>query len=112
MLILREWRAEVRRERRDEYLEYVRRTGLREYRAAAGHVASAIAVRDLDEVRSEIVTLSWWESWDALRRFAGDPPDRARYFPADREFLLTVPERVQHYASTDLGAPAQPGRQG
>ena len=62
MPILREWRAEVRRDRRDEYLEYVRGTGLREYRATPGHIASVIAVRDLDQARSEIITLSWWES--------------------------------------------------
>lgn len=101
----------MRRVRRDEYLEYVRRTGLPKYRATPGHLASVIAVRDIDEARSEIVTLSWWESWDAVRRFAGDPPDRARYFPADREFLLTVPERVQHYASTDLDVPVRSGRE-
>ena len=61
-----------------------------------------VAVRDIDESRSEIVTLSWWTSLDAIRAFAGEPPDRARYFPEDHEYLLTRPDHVQHYRSTDL----------
>ena len=30
-------------------------------------------------------------------RNAGDPPDRARYYPKDDEYLLTRPEKVKHY---------------
>jgi hypothetical protein len=53
--------------------------------------------------RSEIVTLSWWTSLDAIRAFAGEPPDRARYFPEDSEYLLTRPDYVRHYRSSDIG---------
>lgn len=100
-MILREWRAEIRRDRRDEYAEYVRRTGLSAYRATAGNLGAAIAVRDLDGERSEIVTLSWWTSPDVIRAFAGEPVDAARYYPADDDYLLTRPDRVIHY---DLAA--------
>jgi len=31
------------------------------------------------------------------------PPDRARYFPEDSKYLLTRPDRVMHYSSSDLG---------
>jgi heme-degrading monooxygenase HmoA len=61
------------------------------------------AVRDIDETRSEIVTLSWWTSLDAIRAFAGEPPDRARYFPEDSEYLLTRPDYARHYRSSDIG---------
>jgi hypothetical protein len=103
MSILREWRAEIRRATSAAYVDYVRSTGIAEYRRTAGNLGAVVAVRDLDETRSEIVTLSWWTSLEAIRVFAGEPPDRARYFPEDSQYLLTRPDHVQHYRSSDIG---------
>jgi heme-degrading monooxygenase HmoA len=103
MSILREWRAEIRRETSAAYVEYVRDTGIAEYRRTPGNLGAVVAVRDIDETRSEIVTLSWWTSLDAIRTFAGDPPDRARYFPEDSQYLLTHPDYARHYQSSDIG---------
>ena len=57
--ILREWRAELRRELADEYVAYIRDTGLADYRATPGNLGALIAVRDLDDERAEVITLSW-----------------------------------------------------
>ncbi len=38
-----------------------------------------------------------WESWDAIRRFAGDDIDAAVYYPEDKEYLLTLEPKVIHY---------------
>jgi hypothetical protein len=103
MSILREWRAEIHRSTSDAYLDYVRATGIAEYRRTPGNLGAVVAVRDIDATRSEVVTLSWWTSLDAIRAFAGEPPDRARYFPEDDRYLLTRPDHVRHYRSTDLG---------
>ena len=97
MTILREWRAEIRRSDRDAYADYVRRTGLAAYTATPGNLGAAIALSDLDDERTEIVTLSCWTSMSAIAAFAGSPVDRARYFPEDERYLLTRPERVRHY---------------
>ena len=103
MSILREWRAEIRRATSTAYVEYVRATGIAEYRRTPGNLGAVVAVRDIDETRSEIVTLSWWTSLDAIRAFAGEPPDRARYFPEDPRYLLTRPDYARHYQSSDIG---------
>ena len=50
-MILREWRAEVRREKLDEYVAYVRATGLAQYAATPGNLGAAIATRHLDAAR-------------------------------------------------------------
>ena len=108
MAILREWRAEIRRAKKNDYVEYVRTTGLVGYRTTPGNLAAAVAVRDIDAERSEIVTLSWWTSLDAIRAFAGDPVDQARYYPADDEYLLTRPAKVLHYDSSEIVIPPAP----
>ena len=97
MAILREWRAEIRRAQSDEYVSYIRSTGLRDYRQTEGNLGALIAVREIDSERTEVVTLSLWSSWEAIRAFAGDPPDQARYYPKDDQYLLTRPKTVKHY---------------
>ena len=101
MPILREWRAESRRTKKAAYVAYVCTTGITAYRDTPGNLGATVAVRDLDADRSEIVTLSRWTSLDAVRAFAGEPVDQARYYPADDEYLLTRPATVLHYESSD-----------
>lgn len=98
---MREWRAEIRRALKHDYVEYVTATGLAGYRRAEGNLGATIAVRDLDADRSEIVTLSWWTDEASIKAFAGENISRARYYPEDDRYLLTRPETVQHYESTD-----------
>lgn len=106
MIILREWRAEIRRPLKQAYVDYVSSTGLAGYRRALGNLGAVIAVRDLDSERAEIVTLSWWKDRKSVEVFAGDDIGRARYFPEDDKYLLTRPETVQHYESTELPSSA------
>jgi hypothetical protein len=43
------------------------------------------------------LTLSFWDSIDDVKRFAGPDPDRAKYYPADEQFLLDFEPAVEHY---------------
>ena len=82
---------------------------LADYRATPGNLGALIAVRDLDDDRAEVITLSWWPSMDAIRGFAGDDVERAVYYPQDDRYLLTTPEKVQHYQSHGAFDPPTPG---
>jgi heme-degrading monooxygenase HmoA len=104
MPVLREWRAEIRRGLKDEYVQYVKATGLAAYLRTPGNLGAAVAVRDLDSQRSEIVTLSWWTDTEAIKAFSGADIGRARYYAEDDRFLLTRPEQVHHYEATVPGA--------
>lgn len=100
MSIMREWRAEIRRALKDEYVAYVTATGIAGYKQTSGNLGAIIATRDIDAERTEIVTLSWWMDEASIRTFAGGDISRSHYYPEDERFLLTRPETVQHYDST------------
>ncbi len=100
MAVLREWRAELRRELKAEYVAYIEATGLKDYRKTPGNLGAMIAVRDLDERRCEVVTLSWWTGRERIAAFAGADIAVARYYPEDDRYLLTKPDTVQHYDCT------------
>jgi heme-degrading monooxygenase HmoA len=107
MTIMRIWRGVIRKSQRQGYVDYIRFTGLDDYRATPGNLGAEIAVRDLDEDRSEVITVSWWKSLDDIRAFAGDDIDLARYYPKDDEYLLERPRTVQHYECYGHVAPGE-----
>jgi len=41
--------------------------------------------------------LSLWESWDAIREFAGNDVEKAFYYPEDPEYLLSMQPEAEHY---------------
>ncbi len=49
----------------------------------------------------EIVTLSFWDSVQAIKAFAGDDIDRAVYYPEDDRYLLKRDPNVLHYQVPD-----------
>lgn len=98
-MIARIWRGRIPAEKLEEYRAYVASTGLRDYETTPGNLGSFILDRR-DAEHAEIVTLTFWESYDAIRAFAGNDPERARYYPEDGRFLLDFPETVEHYDVT------------
>ena len=55
------------------------------------------SVRRIQGETCEYLLITFWESWEAIRRFAGDQPEKAVYYPRDREFLLELEPNVQHF---------------
>jgi heme-degrading monooxygenase HmoA len=95
-MIARLWRGWTSREDADAYAGYVRATGIDEYTSTPGNRGAWILRRN-DGERTEFVTLSFWESRDAIRAFAGDDIDQAVFYPDDDRFLVDRERRVIHY---------------
>ena len=96
-MIARVWRGWVRTADRDTYAAYVERTGIAQYRDTPGNRGAHILTRDLDDGRTEIVTLSFWTSYDAIHGFAGEDIAAAVYYPEDDRYLVQREDTVSHY---------------
>jgi hypothetical protein len=46
---------------------------------------------------AEFITLSFWESEESIRRFAGDETSKAVFYPEDDRFLVRRELTVEHY---------------
>ena len=46
---------------------------------------------------THFITLTFWENLDAIRAFAGEDVEKAKYYPEDADFLLEYEPRVMHY---------------
>jgi heme-degrading monooxygenase HmoA len=98
-VIARTWRGWTRREDADAYVAYIEETGMREYRATPGNRGAWIMRRD-DGDRTEFVTLTFWDSLDAVKGFAGEEVERAVFYPEDDRFLVDRDVTVRHWDLT------------
>jgi heme-degrading monooxygenase HmoA len=99
-MIARLWRGATPIEKAEEYQRYVVETGIRAYRSTPGNRGAWILHREVG-TRTEFLVLSMWDSWDAIRRFAGDDVERAVFYPRDDEFLIERDLEVVHFEVAD-----------
>jgi len=95
-LIARTWRGATRAADADTYVDYLRQTGFHDFRATPGN-RGAYGFRRITGDKAEFLILSLWESEAAVRRFAGDEPGRAVFYPEDDRFLVERDPHVDHF---------------
>jgi heme-degrading monooxygenase HmoA len=103
-MIARIWHGAVPGEKAGDYLEFLERTGLHDYRTTPGNRGVRVLRRFEGEV-AHFLLLTFWDSMEAIRRFAGPDPSRARYYPEDEAFLLEKEPSVTHYEVLTSGDP-------
>ena len=101
-MIARIRRGATAAERADGYLEYLKETGLSDYRSTPGNYGVQ-GLRRTHDGRTGFTLISFWESLDAVRAFAGDEPEVARFYPADDELLIDRELEVEHHEVAELG---------
>ncbi|HEX6745093.1 MAG TPA: hypothetical protein VF087_12795 [Solirubrobacteraceae bacterium] len=98
-MIARTWTGVVRRADADAYADYIRDTGFAEYGQTAGNRGAWLLRRDEGD-RTEFVTLSMWDSVDAIKAFAGEDIEAAVLYPEDERYLVGD-SSVTHHAVVD-----------
>lgn len=95
-MIVRTWRGWTRTADADDYAAYLTRTGLPGYTGTPGNQGAYFTRRDTAG-RTEFFLISLWESWEAIKAFAGDEPAKAVFYPRDDAFLVDRELTVEHY---------------
>jgi heme-degrading monooxygenase HmoA len=95
-MIARTWYGDVPVAKADEYYEYLMRTGVPDLEDTPGN-RGVYVLRRIDDAAAHFLMISLWESIESIGDFAGDPVDKARYYPEDRDFLLELAPKVTHY---------------
>jgi heme-degrading monooxygenase HmoA/uncharacterized damage-inducible protein DinB len=104
-MIARSWDGLTQAEQADAYADYIRRTGFRDLVATSGN-RGVYVLRRREGGETRFRVLSLWDGAEAIRRFAGDDPERARYYPEDRHFLKALEPNVEHFEVVAQGGPA------
>jgi heme-degrading monooxygenase HmoA len=99
-MIARIWQGVVRTGDADVYADYIRETGFAEYAETPGNRGAWLLRRGQGD-RTEFITLSLWDSVDAIRAFAGDDIEAAVLYPEDARYLVGGESTVTHYQVVD-----------
>jgi hypothetical protein len=94
--ITRVWHGRTRAADADAYLTFLKEKGVLDYLATPG-IQDVRIGRSIEGPVAHFYTISTWRDLAAIRAFAGEPVDKARYYPEDERFLLEFEPTVIHY---------------
>jgi heme-degrading monooxygenase HmoA len=95
-MIARIWHGQTKASDADSYLDYLFRSGIPAYRKTKGN-KGAWVLRRIDGDTAHFITLSFWESRDAIVAFAGTDIGIAKYYREDERYLVELEPTVTHY---------------
>jgi heme-degrading monooxygenase HmoA len=97
-MIARIWHGKTTPAKADAYIkDYFLQTGLADYQATAGNKGVLVLRRD-EAGEAHFLILTLWESEQAVKNFAGEDIDVARYYPEDHKYFDEMEPNVAHYA--------------
>jgi heme-degrading monooxygenase HmoA len=95
-MIARIWHGRTLTAKADEYEKYLNASGVARILKTQGNHGVEV-LRKSDGPRTDFVVISYWESIEAVRRFAGADYTKAVVLERDKEFLIEVEPNVLHY---------------
>lgn len=107
-MIARTWHGTVPVAMSEAYHQFLLRTGVPDYRGTPGNLGVLLLRRTEGEV-AHFLLLTLWATRDAIRAFAGDDIERAKYYPEDPDFLLELEPNVSHYEVLEAALPDDGG---
>ncbi len=95
-MIARIWRGAVREEDAEAYASYMTRTGIPGYAETPGNRGVYMLRRTTAE-NCEFVMVTFWESLEAVKAFAGEDYETAVFYPEDDHYLVERDLKSAHF---------------
>jgi heme-degrading monooxygenase HmoA len=95
-MIARIWHGRTRAADAGRYLEFLKQRAIPDYKSVPGN-QGVYLLRRVEGEQAHFLTLTFWESRQAIEGFAGAEIERAKYYPEDKDFLLEFEPTVSHY---------------
>jgi heme-degrading monooxygenase HmoA len=115
-MIVRVWKGRILTVDKAAYVRCVEQTGMVEHQALPGNLGSWVLTRDLTAGYTEVMTVSHWESREAIEAWAGYDIGHAVTYPEETRFLIEHDDWAHHYEvaahSVPDSHPEGPAREG
>ena len=95
-MIVRMWHGRVPTSKADAYEKFTNGRAVPDYRSVKGNISVHVLRRQEGEI-THFITLTFWESLEAIKGFAGPNAEMAKFYPEDKDFLLEFEPTVVHY---------------
>ncbi len=90
-MIVRMWHGRVDSSKSDEYAEFMKQRAAPDYSSVDG-LQKLLFLRKNEKDVAHFLLVTYWDSMESVKKFAGEQPEKAKYYPEDDEFLLEKEE--------------------
>jgi heme-degrading monooxygenase HmoA len=94
--IARIWHGRTPLSRADEYRQYLYEAGVKKIAAIPGNRGVQLLMRKTPD-DAEFMVVSYWDSIDAIKGYAGATYENVHDLPRDSEFLIDKETKVRHF---------------
>ena len=101
-MIIRMWHGRVNHDKAESYRRFLVERAIPDYQSVQGNLGVKILQRR-EEDSTHFITMTSWESLEAIKAFAGEDVEKAKYYPEDDGFLLEFEPTVVHYEVVGRG---------
>jgi heme-degrading monooxygenase HmoA len=95
-MIARIWHGRTRASVADEYTNYLYEEGIRAIARVPGNRGVQM-FREIGDEFADFQVLSYWDSLEAVKRFAGDDYLKVRHLPDDPKYMTGAAPTVRHF---------------
>lgn len=95
-MIARIWHGRTEAAKADAYFEFLKERAVPDYQKSTGN-RGVFLFRRVEGNKAHFLTLTHWDSLEAIEAFAGAEISKAKYYPEDADFLLEFEPTVEHY---------------
>jgi heme-degrading monooxygenase HmoA len=86
-MIVRLWHGRTNISKADEYAEFMKERAAPDYGSIDG-LKKLYFLRRIDEEAAHFLLVTLWDSMESVKKFAGEHPELAKYYPEDDSCLL------------------------
>jgi heme-degrading monooxygenase HmoA len=95
-VVARVWHGQTLTNKADEYYKYLTEAGIKKIQSIPGNVGTQV-FRRTDGRITEFIVISYWNSRDAIRAFAGNDIEQVHPLPKDNQYLIEPETKVKHF---------------
>ena len=95
-MIVRLWHGRVDASKADDYAEFMKERAAPDYSSVDG-LQKIFFLRKMKKDVAHFLLVTFWDSMKSVKKFAGQRPEKAKYYPEDDRFLLEKEETSELY---------------
>ena len=95
-MIARIWHGTTSLQDYEKYTDFMRSRAIPDYKKTEGFIKLTF-LRNIKDDIAHFTLITFWETMEVIKNFAGEDFEKAKYYPEDSNFLLEFEEKVTHY---------------
>ena len=95
-VVARMWHGRTSTAKADEYYSYLKQEGIDKIETIPGNLGAQV-LRRTDGNATEFTVISYWDSRESIKKFAGDDIENTHFLPKDPQYLLELEPKVKHF---------------